>query len=181
MRKVCSLLILLTLGSAAADGAVAVFDPPHIDLLLPGDPAIFEITLTADSLEGFNWADVVIGIDEANALLSFDYSSQWENAFANVSPVTYDGGFYLHDVYAGGNNPSSVGTELTLGTLTVDTTNLSEGPYEVTIDYGLDGISSLGLDAQSEPLNGHGTFPEPTSLLLLAAGFGVACRPRRSR
>ena len=182
MNKVYYALVLLMLGGSPVLGAIATFDPPHVDNVLPGTDVLFSITVGVESLSGFNWADVIIGIEDSNAGITFQYSGAWNAAFANVSSITYDSGFYLHDAYAGGNNPTSVGTSLLLGIVTIDTTNLLEGTYEVVIDGSFDSISALGLDAETEVLAGSGTFtvvPEPAALSLLALGGLFLLRSRR--
>lgn len=113
------------------------------------------------------------------------YSDDWNAAFSNVSTIAYDVGFYNQDVYVGGNNSTSVGTSLLLGTIAVGTDGLAAGTYDVTIDGYSDGISVLGLDTATESLSGSGSFtivPEPMSLLLfLAAGLISSIRRRQIR
>ncbi|GAG17226.1 unnamed protein product, partial [marine sediment metagenome] len=129
---------------------------------------------------------------EANATMLFAFSDDWETAFETVNPIAYDVGFYPHDVYLSSYNASaSVGTSVWLGEITIGTTNLVPGVYEVVIDNAFDGISTLGLgiegeqgDPQFEPLSGKGTFtviPEPASLLLLYGGISLLCLARRAR
>jgi len=180
-RLKCITIMLLSV-SPVALGATATFHPWHdVDSVLPGTDMIFDITVAVESLSGFDWADIIIGMDEADADISFQYSGEWNAAFANVSPITYDTGLYAQDVFAGGNNPVSVGTGLALGRATIDTSGLSEGTYLVVISSDIDGTSALGLDLQAEGLYGTGPFrvvPEPSSLLIVIGGAVLSCRRR---
>jgi len=183
MRKLNYAMALLLSAASTVSGAVVTFDPPHVSNLVPGTDVQFDITVAVESLSGFNWADIIIGINEEKADISFQYSDAWDAAFDNVSPVTYDVGSYMQDAYVGGNNPDSVGTELVLGTATVDTTHLSAGTYEVIIDSS-DGVTALGLNEQAEALSGSGTFeviPEPTSLFFLITSIALLRRARARR
>jgi hypothetical protein len=140
----------------ATFAATATFAPVGATHVPRGDPISFTVTVTA-SPAGFNSADIVIGSVDANNL-TFAYSPQWLSAFANITPVSYDNGFYMQDVFVGGNNASSVGQSLLLGTITVDTANMSVGPHAVTVDHAIDGVSTLGLAGMPQPLSGSVSF-----------------------
>jgi hypothetical protein len=101
----------------------------------------------------------VIGIQNGREI-SFAYSAAWQSAFANVTPPAPDTGFYPQDVFVGGNNASSVGRTILLGSATIDTTGLAEGPYAVRIDADLrpDRLSALSLAGVREDLSGVGVF-----------------------
>ena len=90
------------------------------------------------------------------------YSLDWQAAFSNVTPVTPDIGFYDQDVFVGGNNgtsPDSVGTAMTVGTLTLSTVCMAPGVYTVQVDSKTDGgASSLTFQGQQETLNGSAVF-----------------------
>lgn len=187
MRK--PLLIGISLGcllAAPALGALATFEGLNpgsmgnevwVDA---GTDAQFNITLSVQTLAEFNLADLIIGSNEVPDL-SFEFSPAWTAAMSTLTGPMYDNGFYAQDVYVGGSSTASVGTSLLLGTLTVKTDGLPDGDYIISIDGANDATSVLGMNADSEELNGFGTIhiPEPSCLgLLLAAGF-IACLRRR--
>jgi hypothetical protein len=134
-----------------------------------GTDAVFNITLSVETLTTFDAADVVVGWNQTQAL-SFAYSPEWVAALAIESPIA-PLGVYTTDVFVGGSNPTAVGASLLLGTLTVTTTGLADGDYIVQVDGAADSISTLTLTGANEPLAGFGTIhvvPEPSSLALLA-------------
>lgn len=163
--------------------ATATFTPVGPTHVQAGANIVFQVTVAVSSLTGIDAADAVIGSDEA-ADLAFSYSSQWTTAFSTVSTPTFDVGFYAQDVFVGGNNSASVGTSLLLGTVTVGTTGMPDGAYQIRIDNSLDGVSTLARSGTPEALNGSGAFtigppPVPTlgswgivmlSLMVLTAG-----------
>lgn len=168
-----------TLWIRGAIGATAVFTPTGPSHVPHGDAISFNIVVSA-AAGGFNSADIVIGSTDA-ADLSFVYSSAWITAFSNVSPISYDNGFFAQDVFSGGNHSVSVGTTLALGTVTVDTTGMSVGTHSITINHAVDGISTLGLAGTPEPLAGTVNFqvtpPVPAAstwgLVVLSLGIGI--------
>lgn len=181
MCKLRYVVVALVLGARLAPGAVATFDPPHVQPVTPGQDVSFNITVAVDSLAVFNWAEAVIGIEE-DVALAFEYSDEWYAAWppGNVSPPVYDVGVYVRDVYVGADGDTPIDRALALGTVTVGTTGLPDGTYTVMIDSS-DDVSALGLDAVWEDLDGMGTFyiPEPASLLFLLCAVGLLRGPRR--
>ncbi len=171
---------LVTLSApAVALAGTATFAPDLVEVVA-GQPAQFDVTVSVETLDEFNVADIIIG---ANAVtdLTFEYSAEWQAAFANVTAPVYDVGFYTHDVFVGGNNPTAVGTSLMLGTVTIDTTGLTEGDYTVEINSSFDGTTALGRDDETEDLVGIGTVrivPEPGSLMLLGLVGTILLRRR---
>ncbi|MBI4717170.1 MAG: hypothetical protein HY763_05150 [Planctomycetes bacterium] len=146
------------MSTVGAWASTATFTPVGPTTVAPGTPLTFQVTLAVSALASFDAADVVIGCAQATDL-SFAYSAAWTAAFANVTPPTADVGFYTQDVFVGGNNPNPVGTNLSLGTVTVSTTGMAEGSYTVRIDPSVDrGVSRLTLDGVLEPLSGSATF-----------------------
>ena len=102
-----------------------------------------------------------------------------DRALANVSALAYDNGFYVHDVYAGGNNTAAVTGPILLGTVHLNTAGLADGDYIVQINGSSDQTSLLGFNAQTEAITGQGIVhvPEPASILMLSGAF-VALRRR---
>ncbi len=143
---------------AVSMGATATFSPVGPTQVAPGTAVVFNVSVATETLPGFDAADIVIGSDHASDL-GFTYSSAWQAAFGRVTPPTADVGLYVQDVFVGGNNTSSVGTTLPLGTVTVYTAGLSEGSYDVRIDADVArDVSSLILTGVHEDLGGLGTF-----------------------
>ncbi len=142
----------------ASLGATATFTPVGQTVVAPGTPVVFNVSVAAQTLSGFDAADIVIGSNAASDL-SFAYSSAWQAAFNRVTPPTPDLGLYAQDVFVGGNNPLSVGQSMALGTLTVHTVGLVEGTYNVRVDANLrPDLSSIVLGGVHEALSGIGTF-----------------------
>lgn len=180
MRKLLVIGVSLAcLLAPPAFGALATFEglnPGSIGSevwVSAGTDAQFNLTLSVETLAGFNLADVVIGSNEVPDL-SFEFSPAWTAAMSTVTGPMYDNGFYTQDAYVGGNSTASVGKSLLLGTLTVKTDELADGDYIIQIDGASDATSVLGLDANTEELAGFATIhiPEPSCIGLLAvAGF----------
>ncbi|MEK6677077.1 MAG: hypothetical protein AABZ47_15665 [Planctomycetota bacterium] len=138
-------------------GATATFTPIGPTVVAPGVLVRFEVVLTTTAMAGFSAADVIIGSDEATNI-TFAYSTAWTSTFQNVTAVIPDV-FYPQDVFVGGNNPTSVGTTITLGTVTVDTRGMSAGTYRVRVDPAVDhGFSRLSLGDARDPIVGVATF-----------------------
>lgn len=153
---------LLGVAASSALAATVTLTPQGPSTVRPGQLVTFDLVISTGTLPSFSGADVVIGSNEA-AGLSFAYHTEWQEAFSNVSPVTVDVGFYKHDVFVGGNNPTSVGTSLSLGVVTIETAGLAEGTYEVRVDPVIDqDISKLYLFVpparQDEALHGFAQF-----------------------
>ncbi|MEK6677076.1 MAG: hypothetical protein AABZ47_15660 [Planctomycetota bacterium] len=142
---------------SVAWSATATFTPAGSTVVPAGTSVVFDVTVTVQSLGGFNTADAVIGSDGAIDV-AFSYSAAFMAAFQNETTPIYDNGFYVQDVFVGGNNPTSVGTSLLLGTVTIDTTGMTVGAYLVEIDNARDGASTLGLSGVTEALVGSGGF-----------------------
>lgn len=144
-------------------GATATLVPVGPTSVPAGTAVVFQVSVS--STAGFNTADILIGATGASGL-SFAYSAAWNSAFANVTTISYDNGFYIKDAFVGGNHPSSIGNNLELGTITIDTTGMNLGTYSVKVNHALDGISTLGLAGMPDPLFGQVTFsitrPVPT-------------------
>lgn len=176
------LIVVVSLAGcpSLAEAATAEFSALFPNNVPAGTPVQFDVMVLVQAMGTFNLADVVIG-SNYSANLSFSYSPAWLGSFANVSPPTFGIGFYDHDVFVGGNNPSPVGASLPLGTVTIDTTGMLPGSYAVSIDNGHDGLSLLGLNAQTEPLYGQGLYvivPEPTTTALLVGALLLVRRNR---
>lgn len=155
--------VILTLVSAATVSAAlagtATFTPIGATSVAPGTAVQWSVTVSAQTLAGIDAADIVIGTQQARDL-TFSYSPAWQSAFAQVTSPAYDTGFYAQDVFVGGNNSTSVGRTLSLGTVTIDTTGLVEGSYEVRIDADLrpDRVSAVLLAGAREDVSGVGVF-----------------------
>jgi len=146
--------------AAVALGARATFTPLGPTTVLPGTNVAFAVTVSVESLPGFDAADIAIGSGDATDI-GFQYSASWRDAFANVTPdpPAADVGLYGQDVFVGGNDPNSVGQAMFLGIVTVVTTGMGEGTYDVRIDptVRLD-VSSVVLDRVHEGLQGSAAF-----------------------
>ena len=149
------LVMCITAFDVSSLGATATFTPTGPTSVSAGTDVTFQISVS--SATGFNTADVLIGATGA-ANLNFVYSTAWMSAFTNVTPISYDNGFYDKDAFVGGNHATSVGNSLELGTITIDTTGMDIGTYSLKINHALDGISALGLSGTPDPILGIVTF-----------------------
>ncbi len=161
-------------GVASAWGATVTFTPVGSSIVGPGTPVVYEVTVSVSTIAQFDTADVIIGSDDAIDI-AFTYSTAWTSAFANVSAPFFDTGMYAQDAFVGGNNPTPVGTSLLLGTITVTTTGLPLGVYAVRVDNAIDGVSTLGLGGQPDPLSGVGVFEIRGCSVDADCNDGVAC------
>ncbi len=158
-RQSINLFVVLALSANLAVGGTVTFTPTTSTVVAPGVDVSYQVELAVESLSAFNTADVIIGADQSNDV-SFSYSFQWLIAFSsgNISPITPDIGFYTQDVFVGGNNPTSVGSQMVLGDVTIDTTNMVGGCYLVQVNRAVDSNSGLTLDILSESLNGSAMY-----------------------
>ena len=82
---------------------------------------------------------------------------------------------------------TTVAADGLLATLTIDTTGVFAGTYDLKLAGTRNGDTDLNLDSQNNPIeptitNGQiNIIPEPASALLLAAGGGVLIARRRRR
>lgn len=158
-------LLLITVAAICAGGwstpvsaATATFTPVGSTVVVPGTSVIFELAVAVESLPRFDAADIIIGSDEATDI-EFVFGAAWRAAFTVVLPVLRDVGFYVQDVFVSSNTAATEPMQIVLGTVTVNTTGMSEGTYEVRIEPSVvPGVSSLTLDGRQEPLSGVGTF-----------------------
>jgi len=152
-----SVTLLACFAASAALAATATFTPIGPTAVEAGQVVTFQVDLTSTTLGAFNTADVVIGSASAGDV-GFAYDTAWTSAFANVTTPFFDTGVYPQDVYVGGNNAASVGSSLTLGTVTIDTTGISCGSHSIQISHAFDGFSVLGLNGVPEGLEGSASF-----------------------
>lgn len=180
MKKVAAIWVgVLFLNSYAFAGFVS-FDPEKASVL-PGEPAVFGVTLVSDTLGDIQGADVVLGSDDV--AFGFQYSDEWGSAMVNVSTPS-PLGIFPFDLFVGGNGPLPIGlSSILLGTVTVETTGLAEGQYSIFVDSSRDGFSSIGLGTTFDPISGTGLInvvPEPMTLSLLGLGALALLRRRRT-
>jgi hypothetical protein len=148
----------MTLGASFALGATATFLPLGSTTVPPGTDVKFDVVLSVATISAFDAADMVIGSHQATDV-SLAFSAEWDAAFANVIMVSDPLGFYPQDVFASGNNTVSVGASLKLGTITLNTTGLGEGTYNVMISSAIDRDNSkLSRGDLRDLLSGAATF-----------------------
>lgn len=181
----------VALMAVPALGAVATFesfggDTPGTDTFtdVAGVPAVFDISVTTDELTEMDTVQLLIGWNESNDV-TFEYSEEFNTKMGlYVMDPVYDPppGHHNKDVLTSGVNFGDVGTSILVGTLTLDTTGLLEGFYDVVIDGLNDSKSKVSRGADKEPVVGGGTIhiiPEPASLMLLGLGASAFLRRRR--
>lgn len=184
MRKVAVAIALVGFLSVSAMGGTVVFSPGGQDVVV-NSGAIVSMDLTVQipgtvAFPTISGADVVIGSNDMP--FDFSYNPAWTTAMPNLTAPIPGVGAYTYDLLVGGSNPTGgAGTSVPLGRVTVNTTGLALGTYQILVDSGIDqGFSSVfaGFPGQpfvSEPLSGRGAFtvvvPEPATLSLLGLGL----------
>jgi len=151
-------VVALALTANLALGGTVTFTPTTPTVVAPGANVSFQVEIAVQNLLAFSTADVIIGANSSNNV-AFSYSFQWVFAFANVSPITQDIGFYTQDVFVGGNNATAVGSQMILGIVTIDTTNMTDGCHLVQVNHVIDlNNSSMTLDGIQEFLDGSAIY-----------------------
>ena len=163
MQKFAMILLVSVTGITSASGATATFEPSDV-VVAPGDPAVFDVTVAVDELTEFQGVDLLLGWDEPGDL-TFSYSDEFRDAMAAfvVDPPQHGTGYYTNDVYVGGSNTTPVGTSVLVGAVTLDTTGLSAGTYDVRIDATTDqGFCVLSVGSLTEGIFGSATVTVTT-------------------
>jgi hypothetical protein len=178
-------VVLVAAVAAPSFGAFANFSPPS-STVAAGSPISVDVAVGPASLTQYNFANILIGSDDATGL-GFSYAQDWMLAFDTVfSPEFNQEGVYPQEVKVGGDKsgiPLQL-SSLALGTVVVDTTGMANGSYTLTIDYTRDALSELaytGEESYHDPMFGTFYFtiiPEPAMLALLALG-GLTVLGRR--
>lgn len=183
MKKFVASLVVVAFVSTSAFGGIVTFDPAVV-AVSAGDAAVFNVGVVAEAPldAGFTNGDFVFGSNDM-PFVDFSYDAEWLAATTFQPTASYDiTGLYLHDLFVGGSAPSAFGPALALGTITLDTTGLADGTYDVVVSADNDyDTSRLGLGATADRLFGMGqiVIPEPATLALLGLGGLVALRRRR--
>lgn len=157
---------------------------------VPGADQAFDVSVqTPDT--GIDALDIVMAARDASGIQSSAMSFAFDSAFANAFNFTLvaDGPPVGSGRAFASANGGLVGQDILVGRLTIDTTGLPLGTYEIFTDndaegiFGPDGISNAQVNGVKTPLFGAGSFnivPEPATLGLLAIG-GLAVLRRRKK
>lgn len=153
---------------------IVSFTPETTEIVLGVDDPIVEIDVTLASVDSlqFDAFDIVIGTHSGAEIVSISLSLEMIYQQA-CKWGCYPAGIYPSDLALGAFGFLGLYTPFPIGTLTVDTSGLGPGTYEILVDADFDGRSLAVYGLETEPLYGVGTIqiiPEPTSLTLLALG-----------
>ena len=201
MRKFAVVLLVVGFTHVSAFGGVISFSPSPVDVNVPGgDSPLVTLDVFLGELgsigNAFGAFDVVFGSGLISAgevagleLVSF----VWDAPLFALAPVFFPPsiahdqhvGIYLDDIQIGmfiGVDQSTLAGPVRLGSLTVDTTGLAFGPYQVIVDFGIDN-TSLGAGTGGDSfLSGTGfvnVIPEPATITLLGLASLALVRRRR--
>ncbi len=184
MKKLAAVLLVVFATSNVLAGTVT-FTPLTSTSVLEGETIRFEIGVEPTGFDSFNLVGITTGSDDGLQIMSLDFSQEWADAQAFPPPIPAEpAGSYASDLFFGGFL-STPAPSFTIGTLTVGTTGLATGDYQILVDGDADvGLSFIALDAAEELLFGSAgvtvLVPEPATLALLGLG-GIAVLRRRRR
>ncbi len=177
-------LAVLAEASLPAEAGVVTFDPPEL-LLVSGEPGVFDVWVGGTTLETFDTVGMLIGIDFAGVPMEFDYAASFLASTTGPPAPPAPVSLWASDLLVGGtrlvppSDPTAWRAPLLVGTLTIDTTGMPFGLFDVFVD-GPRELQFLGkLSAVSsgigtpELLQGQARFftgvPEPGMLAMMAA------------
>ena len=171
--------------STAFGGTIQFSSASPSDTVTAGTTISVAAELTSVTLP-FHAAQILIGSNAATDLDFPSFDSTWSATFPSLS-VTYDrpdvGGF-LQEVYLEADNQSpspEFATSFDIGTLTIDTTGMTNGNYSVIVDSTDSAVILYGEEIITESIGGSFNFtivPEPATLALMALGAAALIRRR---
>ena len=182
MKKVAVVALFVGFVSSNALGGLVTFDPSGTSIDRTVDAPVFTVDMYAGqtTLDTFDAVDFVVGSNDGLDLTDFVIDPSVTAFFSTINNP--GPGIYGDDIKVGWfgtpNQPGAI-----LGTLTVDTTGLADGIYDLVINADIDGGQSKftsGLDVDMV-MGEHRVVitPEPATLSLLGlAALGFLRRRR---
>ncbi|NOX59103.1 MAG: PEP-CTERM sorting domain-containing protein [Planctomycetes bacterium] len=187
--------LVLALGASTVfAAATANFTPTSPTSVTAGTPITVDISISkSGGLNSFDFANIAIGSTDPVFGLSFGFNPDWQAAFAFPGVPVIDSVMlpaYTRSVsITSDNDPFGIGdATLALGTVTIDTTAMAPGLYDIRISNATDGgFSELvsvneggGAQDPIEGLMGFEIVPEPaTAFLMLLGGSCLFRKPIR--
>ena len=170
-KSVCFAVTLAMLHPLAVRAGTVSFWPETTDIVIGVDDPIVNIHVlltSLDMLSGLEGFLIVIGSHDGVEMINFSPMHYFAGSFpAGIYPSDIETGYVFWAPYD---------IPFFIGTLTVDTSGLLPGTYELLVDADFDERSFALLSPDLEPLYGLATIqivPDPATISLLAAGMAL--------
>jgi hypothetical protein len=190
MRKTIATISGFVLMTSTSLAGIVSFDPAVADVL-SGQPAVFAVGVEPTNAGVFDGVSLLVGSDTPGLAMSFEYDPAFVASASFPPKPTSAFELFPSDLNFGGFRSAGWLPPLLVGALSIDTTGLALGEYEIFVsnerELNLVGakLSQIKFEFSGiEGLEGSAIFhvvPEPATLALLGIGGIAALLRRRPR